>query len=95
MGEGRCVRVEDKINTVVEATIEGLRLVRGLAKDEGGAVYASCDGLVLSDCVLADSVSNSEYGGGGLYAEYADIAVTDCRFERNRARHGGGIQLTM
>ena len=65
----------------------------------GGGLWLTGEGITIRDCVFKSNFAAE--GGGGLYAEHADLLLASCTFYRNvagststsREGRGGGMML--
>lgn len=86
-----------------ELVVDGFRLENGGGNSGyfptlgryGGAMLVSAGTPTLRHLVFADSDLSDEAvsAGGGLFVANTTLALTDCRFEGNRAVRGGGLGL--
>ncbi|MBR0226392.1 MAG: fibronectin type III domain-containing protein, partial [Thermoguttaceae bacterium] len=72
------------ITTFVE--LDSLAFTRGFS-DEGGAIYAYCGGLTISNSSFQNNTA--EYGGA-IYADYGDLTISNSSFYDNYADGSGG-----
>jgi predicted outer membrane repeat protein len=85
------------LGTYFSYTLAQCDLVRNRASADGGGIHLSNPKGRLEHCNF--SGNTAAQSGGGLYAAPAidsielSLALQDCRFEDNNARHGGGIAL--
>ncbi|MCG3121776.1 MAG: hypothetical protein GIKADHBN_00147 [Phycisphaerales bacterium] len=78
------------------AVLDGLRFVGGEAMDQvttnsgaGGGLYGNTFvTLTLRNCSFVGC--RSHFGGGGFYANQANVAVEACRFDHNSSMKGSG-----
>lgn len=83
-------------HVVADATIDGLRIVRGCAfgdvpNNQGGGMYIANCRPTISNCTF--SGNHAEYCGGAIYAKEVYVGTIDgCTFLDNTASdQGGGI----
>jgi parallel beta-helix repeat protein len=76
---------------ITGVVIEGLKIINCIDKnwaDYGPAVYVWQSTVTVQDCVIGPNAD------GGLNArETSDVTVTDCTFEKNDAKSGGGLHV--
>ncbi|MCC7554069.1 MAG: hypothetical protein KO202_06245 [Methanobacteriaceae archaeon] len=70
-------------------TLKNLNLINGLS-DNGGAIYASGNGISIENCTLKDN--NANENGGAVYNNngYSFIVSYNTIFENNTAQSNGG-----
>jgi predicted outer membrane repeat protein len=74
-------------------TVKNCIFTNNSAAEDGGAVYSIDASPAFSGCTFSNN-STSGYDGGAIYNESiygsASLALTDCSFTGNTARHNGG-----
>jgi hypothetical protein len=82
---GRASRVFE-IDTLVSASLSGLTITRGSARELGGGVF-NLGTAFLNDCTVS---GNSGGNGGGVY-NFGTAILNDCTFSGNSGGTGGGL----
>ena len=72
-------------------TISGGRFENNWSDYRGGAIY--CDGAspTISDTVLSENRAENDRGGGIYISPESSPVITECTFQNNMAKQGGGI----
>jgi predicted outer membrane repeat protein len=75
-------------------TIENCR-INGNSAEEGGGIYTSSNGLIISNSDISGNVARGVGGGGGISADGSlygpgDVTLTDTTLAGNRALSGNG-----
>ncbi len=91
------VRVDNAHGTE-PVVLDGLVIRRGhadqFARDQGGGIRLRLGGLVLRSCVVEENGSNDV--GGGIWAyDGTALAIQECVFSRNWARHGAALHASI
>jgi hypothetical protein len=71
------------------ATIDGLTIIDGRARNNGGAIYNSYASPNISHCKFLDN--NAGSAGGAIYNNNANPVITNCIISNNNANYAGGI----
>ena len=87
-----------------DLSIRGCLFQSGQVNDNGGAVYLDdADAFEIDDCEFSSNLAGALFAfgdnrgaggldaGGAVYCTDADGLISDCTFELNRARVGGGF----
>jgi hypothetical protein len=69
-----------------DISLSNLTLIDGLTDESGGAIYADCNSLTLTNVVISNS--QARIGGGAVAAE-GELVIDGGRFENNRLIGGG------
>jgi hypothetical protein len=82
-----------------EALVEGFTITNGFVSGTNGGGVLMTAGTLRNCLVTGNTVTNSSYGGGGVYATGSGSVITNCDISANTVRctlntsGGGGVML--
>jgi hypothetical protein len=81
------ITYEDDIG---DLTLNDLTLTNGKnLYYSGGAIYAYGGSLTINNCTITGNEAGGN--GGGIFATYADVMITDSTIDNNKSYGGGGL----
>jgi predicted outer membrane repeat protein len=71
--------------------IHGCRFENNQSHDRGGAIYCDSASPAITDTVFIENQAENDRGGGIYLSPGSSPVITDCTFQSNMAKQGGGI----
>jgi len=96
-GTARILRM---VNQPFDLVLDGLTIMNGYGQTGGGGIaitrFTYNTTSRISRCVFRNNTTafNANYAGGGLYAFYGRLFVSDCTFTANGSGSGGALLLS-
>jgi len=69
----RLFKVQHAGGSAITATLSGLTLANGHAPDEGGAIWATGDNVVVAGCIFDGNIANTR--GGAIFVASANLSI--------------------
>jgi predicted outer membrane repeat protein len=87
----RLFKVQHAGGSAITATFSGLTLANGHAADEGGAIWASGDNVVVAGCILDSNIANTR--GGAIFVANANLSIDASGIWNSQTGSTGGAIL--
>ena len=91
LSQGRVILIDSAVDT----TIEGLRMVYGNSTDlgSGGGIYANGASLTLRHAWVMTNTAPTSEMGGGIYVNDSSLTIESSIIQSNQAHSGGGLRI--
>jgi predicted outer membrane repeat protein len=87
----RLFKVQRSGGNAITATFSGMTLANGHAPDEGGAIWANGDNVVVAGCILDSNIANTR--GGAIFAANANLSIDASGIWNSETGSTGGAIL--
>ena len=87
----RLFKVAHTSGSAITATFSGLTLANGHAPDEGGAIWASGDHVVVNGCIFDGNIANTR--GGAIFTANANLTINGSGLWNSETGSTGGAIL--
>ncbi len=87
----RLFKVQHAGGSAITATFSGLTLANGHAPDEGGAIWATSDNVVVAGCILDGNIANAR--GGAIFVASANLSIDASGIWNSQTGSTGGAIL--
>src|SRR5215813_9139739 len=87
----RLFKVQGAGGDAITATFSGLTLANGHAADEGGAIWATGDNVVVAGCILDSNIANTR--GGAIFVAGANLSIDASGIWNSETSSTGGAIL--
>ena len=87
----RLFKVQHAGGSAITATFSGLTLANGHAQDEGGAIWASGDNVVVAASILDGNIANTR--GGAIFVANANLSIDASGIWNSQTGSTGGAIL--
>ncbi|HVT33488.1 MAG TPA: right-handed parallel beta-helix repeat-containing protein [Rhodanobacteraceae bacterium] len=87
----RLFKVAHASGSAITATFSGLTLANGHAPDEGGAIWATGDHVVVSGCIFDGNIANTR--GGAIFTASANLTIDGSGIWNSETGSTGGAIL--
>jgi len=87
----RLFKVQHAGGSAITATLSGLTLANGHAPDEGGAIWATGDNVVVAGCIFDGNIANTR--GGAIFVASANLSIDASGIWNSQTGSTGGAIL--
>ena len=87
----RLFKVQHAGGNAITATFSGLTLANGHAPDEGGAIWATGDNVVVEGCIFDGNIANTR--GGAIFTASANLTISGSGIWNSETGSTGGAIL--
>jgi predicted outer membrane repeat protein len=84
----RLFKVQHEGGSAITATFSGLTLANGHAPDEGGAIWATGDNVVVAGCIFDGNIANTR--GGAIFVASANLSIDASGIWNSQTGSSGG-----
>ncbi|HEX5121884.1 MAG TPA: choice-of-anchor Q domain-containing protein [Rhodanobacteraceae bacterium] len=87
----RLFKVQRAGGNAITATFSGMTLANGHAQDEGGAIWASGDNVVVAGCIFDGNIANTR--GGAIFVANSNLSIDGSGIWNSQTGSTGGAIL--